>query len=80
MSTDTTDIQDFHSFLNEECSQGPPRLTPEEAVAKFRALQRLKAELAVSLEEARRGEAKPLDVEEVIARGIKRAEAKGITE
>lgn len=78
MSTDTTDIQEFQGFLNEECSQGPPQLTPEEAVAKFRALQRLKAELAVSEEEARRGEAKPLNVEALKKRISKRLAAKGI--
>jgi len=76
----STEIEAFRHFLIEECSNGSTSLTPEEAVEKFRQLQKLRKKLAVSEEESRQGKAKPLDVDAVKERLQKRLAAEGTTE
>ncbi len=76
----STDIEAFQHFLTEECSSGSTSLTPEEAVEKFRQLQKLQKKLSISEEESRRGKAKPLDVDAVKERLRIRITADGNTE
>lgn len=62
-----TEIESFHRFLSEAIQNGGGHLTIDESVAEFRAwqeeLQRFNKPLQESLEQARRGEARPLDVD-----------------
>lgn len=62
-----TEIESFHRFLGEAIRNGGRDLTIDESVAEFRAyqeeLRRFNQQLEASLEEARRGEAEPLDVD-----------------
>jgi hypothetical protein len=68
MSTSAlTEIESFHRFLGEAIQNGARHLTIDESVAEFRAyqeeLRRFNKPLQESVEQARRGEARPLDVD-----------------
>lgn len=80
MGTDHTELEEFRSFVDEEVANGGSCTTIDQAVAKFRELQRLRAKLRASQAQSERKEAKPLDIEEVIAQGTQRAAEKGITD
>ncbi|REJ87498.1 MAG: hypothetical protein DWQ34_24805 [Planctomycetota bacterium] len=62
-----TEVEVFHRFLGEAIRDGGREMTVEESVAEFRAYQKELARfhegLETSLDQARRGEAKPLDAE-----------------
>ena len=72
----------FYHFLGEKINCGASEMTVEESVEAFRAYQRdaarLRRHLAPSIEQARRGESKPLDAEAVIERINSRLSEKGI--
>jgi hypothetical protein len=61
------ELESFHRFVGERLSSGHPPMTPEESVEAFRSYQReleeLRARLEIGIEQADRGEAKPLDAE-----------------
>ena len=86
MATDIPDneIQAFYHFLGEKLVTSDQSLTPEESVEAFRAHQRdaerLKKHLEPSLEQARRGDSKPLDGDALIDRVNKRLANEGITD
>lgn len=74
----------FHRFLGEKLDLGASEMTVEESVEAFRAYQRdvarLRQRLAPSIEQARRGESKPLDAEALIERVTRRLTEKGIVD
>ena len=74
----------FYRFLGEQIDSGAKGMSLEESVEAFRARQRdaarLKEHLAPSIEQARRGESKPLDAEAVIERVADRLSKEGIAE
>ena len=74
----------FHRFLGERIDGGPSEMTVEESVEAFRAYQRdvarLKQHLGPSIEQAKRGESKPLDAEALIERVTSRLSEKGIAD
>ncbi len=71
----------FYRFLGEQIHRGANEITVEESLEAFRASQcdaaRLRRHLAPSMEQARRGESKPLDVEAVIERAAGRRSEEG---
>jgi hypothetical protein len=71
-SLPSSDFSDFCDFIVQIRNTGAADLTPEQSVEKFRREQeklRIWNERnAISEEQARRGEAKPLDVDAVISR------------
>ena len=72
----------FYRFLGEQIDRGENELTVQGSVEAFRAYQRgaarLREHLAPSIEQARRGESKPLDAEAVIERVDSRLSEEGI--
>ncbi|NQT36353.1 MAG: hypothetical protein HQ581_02625 [Planctomycetes bacterium] len=72
----------FYHFLGERMNRGASEMTVEESVEAFRAYQRdiasLRQHLAPSIEQAKRGESKPLDAEAVIGRVYSRLAKEGI--
>ncbi len=62
----------FYRFLGEQINRGANEMTVQQSVEAFRAYQRdaasLRRHLAPSIEQAKRGESKPLDAEAVIER------------
>ena len=72
----------FYRFLGEQMNRGANELTVEESVEAFRAYQRdaarLRQHLAPSIEQAKRGESKPLDADAVIERVNSRLSEEGI--
>lgn len=83
MSTDFTIERDaFNSFLDQAFGSGRSDATLEEAVAAFRAyqidLERLKERLQPAIEQADRGEARPLDHEALMQRVRGRLDQRGI--
>ncbi len=65
-----SEVLAFYRFLGEQIDRGENEMTVQESVEAFRAYQRdvacLRRHLAPSIEQARRGESKPLDGEAVI--------------
>lgn len=78
------ELASFHRFLTEQLESGGTELSPEESVQAFRAyqgdLQRFREDIRPALQRSLRGESKPLDIEDIKARGRKRLEEKGITD
>ena len=78
------EIAAFHRFLGEQIDGGASEMTVEESVEAFCAYQRdvarLKEHLAPSIEQAKRGESKPLDAEALIERVAKRLSEKGVVD
>ena len=74
----------FYRFLGEQIDRGASEMTVEESVEAFRAYQRdvarLRQHLAPSIEQAKRGESKPLDAETLIERVTGRLSEKGIAD
>ncbi len=74
----------FYRFLGEQIHRGANEITVEENIEAFRASQRDAARLrqrpAPSMEQARRGESKPLDAEAVIERAASRRSEEGIAD
>ena len=66
------ELVEFYRFLGERIDSGAKEMSLEESVEAFRACQRdsarLRQHLTPSIEQARRGESKPLDAEAVIER------------
>ena len=79
-----SDFADFCDFLVRIRSAGAVDLTPEQSVAQFREeqekLRRWNERNTISAEQARRGEAKPLDVEALLSRVEQRLAQRGIAE
>ena len=75
---------EFYRFLGEQIDSGAKEMSLEESVEAFRAGQRdaarLRQRLAPSIEQARRGESKPLDAEAVIERVADRLSKEGIAD
>ena len=70
MSVDLqTDLEAFHRFVGIRIERGERCLSLEQAVAEFRVyqtqLEQLRAELQESIDQADRGLARPLDVDEI---------------
>lgn len=78
------DIKAFYQFLGERISGETTGLTPEQSVEDFRVYQndveRLRKQLEPSIEQANRGESKPLDVEATIERVTQRLRDRGETQ
>jgi len=74
----------FYRFLGAQISGGAQQATLEESIAAFRAHQtdvaRLREHLAPSIEQANRGESKPLDAEAVIKRVKQRLSEEGMAD
>lgn len=74
----------FYRFLGERIDRGASEMTVEESVDAFRDYQRdvarLRQHLAPSIEQAKRGESKPLDAEALIERVARRLPEKGIAD
>ncbi len=82
MSTDFAFERDaFNAFLDQGFVVSEGDATLEEAIAAFRAyqsdLERLKKKLEPSLEQANRGEARPLDLDAVLQRVRQRMDQRG---
>ncbi len=79
-----TEKEAFDAFITERLGGDLNGLSLEAALARFRAYQRdlaqFKADTQDALEGSARGESKPLDIEEVVARGRARLAEKGITD
>jgi len=85
MATDLqNDFQDFHRFIGEKIDVGDSAISLEQALQEFRAyqrdLQRFQNDTRQSLEESKRGESTPLDIDDVIERGKHRLAQKGISD
>ena len=79
MSTDSSsELVAFHHFLGQQIQRGDTQLSPEASVRAYRAyceeLERFRQDLAPSLAEADRGEARPLDVDALMRRVNQRIE------
>ena len=78
------DLGAFRRFLDVRCDHAEDELTPEQCVSEFRAYQeevrQFLKQTQSSVEQAERGEARPLDVEALIERVRKRWAKQGITE
>ena len=80
------ELDKFHRFVSKRLKNGVRELSLERWLAEFRAYQEevasLNAELQESIEQVRRGEAGPLDVEQFIQelRGERRESVKAIQE
>jgi len=74
----------FYRFLGEQIDSGAKEMSLEESVEAFRATRCdaacLRQHLAPSIEQARRGESKPLDAEAVIERVTDRLSNEGIVD
>jgi len=74
----------FYRFLGEQIDRGANEMTVEQSVEAFRAYQRdaarLRRHLAPSIEQAKRGELKPLDAEALIERVTNWRSEKGIAD
>ena len=83
-STTLTEVELLHGFLGVRLTNGGRNEPVDKVLADFKEYRRQLDELRASLREAEaqcdRGEAKPLDVEDVIRRGRERLAAKGITD
>jgi hypothetical protein len=76
------DLEQFHQFLGEQLKSGRSSLTPEASVVAFRTYQRevdeLRARIQVGIDQADRGEGRPLDADALRRRIAERiAEAAG---
>ena len=85
MSTETpSELEMFHGFLGQQLRDGTRDLSVEESVQAFRRyqqeLQRFKTEIQPALAESQSGQSQPLDVEQIIARGMERAAKKGLSD
>lgn len=87
MATDLTqqnEVEAFRRFLCEELENSSAYNSLDEAVEAFRGyrrdLERFKKDIQPALEQSARGESKELDIEDVIARGMKRAADRGLIE
>jgi hypothetical protein len=82
----TSEFHQFVEFVAQIRDRGVNDLTPEQSVQQFRELQEQEKlriwheRNAISEEQARRGEAKPLDFEAVWTRVSKRLADRGITD
>jgi hypothetical protein len=69
MSVTVQELKQFHRFAENRVQNGSTKLTLEEMLKEFRAYQKetkeLQAELQESIEQAKRGEAEPLDIDEI---------------
>ena len=83
-SLPASDFREFCDFVVRMRDSGAPDLTPEQSVAQFREdqekLRHWHERNAISMEQARRGEAKPLDVEAVWSRVKERLAQEGIVD
>ena len=72
MATDLTELERLHRWVGEQLENGGREMCLDESLAGFRAYQdeaeRFNKMLQQSIEEAKRGEAKPLDVGALKAR------------
>lgn len=63
------ELEQFHRYVEKRLQNGAAKLTLEDTLKEFRAYQdevsHLKSELQESIEQANRGEAEPLDVDEL---------------
>jgi hypothetical protein len=86
MSTDaqTSEFAQFCDFVIQLRDSGEPELSPEQSVEAFRRRQeKIRAwheRNAISQEQARRGEAKSLDLDAVLQRVRKRLAERAITD
>ena len=84
MTTQGTELGQFHQFLETKLADGGKNLTLDEAVIAFReyqrAIQRLRAEIQPALEASLRGESQPFDAEALKARATQELARKGITD
>lgn len=67
MASHSSELAQFHQFVAQQLAHGDPALTPEECLDDWRAMHPSAKELGASkdaiergLEQARRGEGKPL--------------------
>ena len=69
MSVTEQELEQFRRFVVKRLQNGSSKLTLEETLKEFRSYQNeakeLHAELQESIEQANRGEAGPLDVDEI---------------
>ena len=86
MSTDTplTEAELFHEFIGNKLVNGGKQLSADDLLAEFRAnqelLRRFIRETQISVEQADRGEARPLDAEALKRRVRERLAHEGITD
>ena len=84
MSVTQRELDRFHQFVSQHLQNGATNLSLEEILGQFRAYQddvaRLHRELQQSIEEGRRGEARPLDVDELMAEVREELAEEGITD
>jgi hypothetical protein len=79
------DLESFRHFLNAQLEAGAADISPEEVVQRWRdrraeQLARLEEKLKPALEQSRRGESKPLDVEALKDRVTERLAKEGVTD
>lgn len=78
------ELDRFHDFVSKRLDNGFAALSLEDTLREFRAYQneadRFKAELQESIDQARRGDVAPLDVEEFMADLRQRLAKEGITD
>ena len=69
MSVTKQELEQFNRFVSKRLQNGSSKSTLEETLKEFRAYQNevkeLNTELQESIEQANRGEARPLDVDEI---------------
>ncbi len=79
-----SEVLAFYHFLGRQIECGANEMTVEESVEAFRAHQRdtarLRRHLAPSIEQARRGDSKPLDADAIIERVASRSSQQGAAE
>ena len=84
MSTQENDLQAFHAFVGRQLQNGGKNLTPQQSVEEFRAYQaeaeRFIKETQESVDQADRGEAKPIDSDALMKRVMKRLAENGVSE
>ena len=84
MSTQENDLQAFHAFVSRQLQNGGKNLTPQQSVDEFRAYQaeaeRFIKETQESVDQADRGDAKPIDSEKLMDEVCKELAEEGITD
>ncbi len=84
MPSAPSEVEAFHQFLGQKLQNGGCRWSLDESVAEFRAFQselaRFNDSLRESIEQSRRGEAVPLDVEQLKTEIFEELAQEGITD
>ena len=86
MSTESPQygLHSFYEYLGRRLESGRQEISPEESVKEYRAyldeLERFRQRVQTSVDQADRGEAKPLDHDALMQRVSERLAKEGITD